>query len=215
VSVAQPTDQQLLESEDIGYQEPPKSIALYVEATKWIVGLATGSFLLTGTILANRPEGALGLLIPVGLAIFSMSAAAACGVRALQCYTRLANLFEVHAAKRPFEVDVRSNGYQDVRWVTVDRIQRCAAIRHWLESANGAYEAMTRSFALGIACYLAFGAIYLSHTPKSARVTFSVISDPSSAALGVVHDPSSHADCLVIRTGHSVSCVALPTKAAK
>jgi hypothetical protein len=202
------TDQRLPESEDIGYTEPPKSLALYVDATKWIVGLATGSFLLTGSLITNPPAGRV-LPILAGIGIFFMAAAAGAGVRALQAYTRLANLIEVQAVKKPFEVAFRSDGYQNIRWVTQERVARCKLIEQWLTRANLAYEIMTASFAAGLVVYLAFGGTFLAESNRAPAVAFSAAKIPNSPILGAIHDDGSHSDCIVVRTRSGVTCWAV------
>lgn len=205
------TNHPLPESEDVPYTEPPKSIALYVDATKWIVGLATGSFLLTGPVLANQPEQLL-MRILAGFAIFSMAAAAGLGVRALQCYTRLANLFEVHAAKKAFDVEMRNNGYEDVRWVTDERLGRTKQIAQWLTRSNTSYERMTWCFGIGLLLYVLYGGLYMAHYKRSISVNFSPAAAPDGPVLGIIHDPASKSDCVVVRSNSVVTCQPLLSK---
>lgn len=199
-------DQQLDECKDVSYTEPPKSLPLYIDSTKWIVGLATGSFLLTGSILTTHPDSTLTTLIPVAIAILGMSVSAACGVRALQGYTRLANLIEVHAAKKPCEVKPTDPKHPKVRLVTAERVWRCAEINHWVKQSNVAYEAMTYSFAVGLLCYLVFGGVYLFSNKTENLVTFTASASTNSPILGVIHDGRSKSDCVVVRTVAGISC---------
>lgn len=163
-------EQPLPESEDVAYAEPPKSIGLYVDATKWIVGLATGSFLLSGSILVGVVAGP-SLALLAGLAVLAMAAAAGAGVRALLCYTRLANLIEVHAARKPFEVAMRNDGAGEVRWVTSERVARARRIGQWLAGGNLAYSCMTWAFGAGLVLYLAFAAVYLRGAARQTAGT--------------------------------------------
>ena len=148
--------ERLSESQDITYSAVPGSAALYVDATKWLVGLATGSFALAGWMLVHLNSESPVLLAPLCLAILSMAASAGSGVRALQCYTKLANLFEVHTSRARFEVSIRSNGIEEVRWVTRDRIARCKQIGKWLECSNFAYNTMSLLFYVGLASYVLY-----------------------------------------------------------
>lgn len=114
--------ERLSESQDIVHPAAPGSASFYVDATKWLVGLATGSFALAGWMLIHINSPKRVWLAPLGVAIVSMALSAGFGVRALQCYTKLANLFEVHANRERFEVRLSTNGVEDVRWVTRDRM---------------------------------------------------------------------------------------------
>jgi len=203
------TCQLLPESQDVPYTEPPKSIALYVDATKWIVGLATGSFLLTGPVLASQPQE-LFMRVLAGLAILAMAVAAGLGVRALQCYTRLANLIEFHAVRKPFEVEMRNNGYEEVRWVTKDRLTRSKQVVQWLTRANASYECMTGCFALGLFLYVAYGAVYMANYKKAVSVDFLPAAGFSGPVLGIVHDSASNTDCVVVRSRSVVTCQPVP-----
>jgi hypothetical protein len=204
------TDRELPEYDDVGYGEPPKSTALYVDATKWIVGLATGSFLLTGQIFSNRPDG-LALKCVSGLAIFLMALAVVWGVRALQFYIRLANQIEVNAVRKPFEVAERSNSYQMVRWVTQERVQRVANIDATLKKANTAYLWMTWTFGPGVAVYLLYILLYFANGGgDAAGAQFVATSTPGSPVLGVVHDRVSASDCLVVRAASGIECRSIP-----
>jgi hypothetical protein len=200
------TDQLLPEYEDFGYTEPPKSAALYVDATKWIVGLATGSFLLTGTVFANHSD-TLELRELSAAAIGLMALAVGWGVRALQCYTRVANMIEVNAVRKPFEVSVRNDGDGDVRWATKDRVERCRAIPKWLKSANRGYFWMTWSFALGVLLYVAYVAVSLVRPSDAPAVKFSPTAVHGSPVLGIVHDEASHADCIVVKSVDGLHCL--------
>lgn len=206
MSPASVPDEQLDECDDISYTEPPKSLPLYIDSTKWIVGLATGSFLLTGSILTTHPDSTPISLIPVAIAILGMSVSAACGVRALQGYTRLANLIEVHAAKKPCEVKPADPKHPKVRLVTRERVRRCIEIKKWVKQSNIAYEAMTYSFAVGLLCYLVFGGVYLFNSKTEDLVTFTASASANSPILGVIHDGQSRSDCVVVRTGAGISC---------
>ena len=199
------SDQQLDECKDVSYTEPPKSIPLYIDSTKWIVGLATGSFLLTGSILTAHPDSALLTLIPVAIAILGMTVAAACGVRALQGYTRLANLIEVHASKKACEVKPTDPRHPHVRLVTLERVERCTEIKGWLKQSNIAYEAMTYSFAVGLLSYLVFGGVYL-FSPKAENPVIFTASATDSPLLGLIHDGQSKSDCVVVRTAAGITC---------
>lgn len=199
-------DQQLDECEDVAYTEPPKSLALYIDSTKWIVGLATGSFLLTGSILTTHPDSTLISLIPVATAILAMTVSAAFGVRALQGYTRLANLIEVHAAKKACEVKPADPHHPKVRLVTSERVWRCEEINHWVMRSNFAYEAMTYSFAVGLLCYLVFGGVYLFSPKAEMPVIFTPVASVGSPMLGLIHDGQSKSDCVVVRTAAGISC---------
>jgi hypothetical protein len=199
-----PPDQQLDESNDVNYTEPPKSIALYIDATKWIVGLATGSFLLTGSILTSHPDSALRTLIPVWIAIIGMTVSAGFGVLALQCYTRLANLIEVHFARKAYEV--RAQVGSAPRMVSAKHFKRCKQINCWLTLSNIGYGGMTYTFALGVLCYLDFARVYL-FTPKAeSPVTFTANATADSPVLGLIHDDKSKSDCVVVRTSAGVTC---------
>jgi hypothetical protein len=205
------TDQKLPDYDDVGYVEPPKSTALYVDATKWIVGLATGSFLLTSQIFSNRPDE-LALKCVSGLAILLMALAVVWGVRALQFYIRLANQIEVNAVRKPFEVAERNDGYQMVRWATRERVERVENIKISLKKANLAYLWMTWTFGPGVAVYLLYIILYFGNgggDPVGAK--FVATSTPGSPILGVVHDRASASDCLVVRTASGVECRAVPT----
>ncbi len=199
-------DQQLDECKDVSYTEPPKSLSLYIESTKWIVGLATGSFLLTGSILTTHPDSTLITLIPVAIAILGMTVSAACGVRALQGYTRLANLIEVHASKKACEVKPTDPRHPHVRLVTRERVWRCEEINHWLKQSNVAYEAMTYSFAVGLLCYLVFGGVYLFSPKPEIPVIFTASASADSPMLGLIHDGRSKSDCVVVRTVAGITC---------
>lgn len=199
-------DQQLDECNDINYTEPPKSLPLYIDSTKWIVGLATGSFLLTGSILTTHPDSTLITLIPVAIAILGMSFSAACGVRALQGYTRIANLIEVHAAKKACEVKPTDPKLPHIRLVTSERVVRCQEINHWVQRSNTAYEAMTYSFAVGLLCYLAFGGVYLFSPKADYPLTFTASTSTDSPLLGVIHDGRTKSDCVVVRTAAGITC---------
>jgi hypothetical protein len=201
------TDQELSEYQDVGYTEPPKSVALYVDATKWIVGLATGSFFLTGPILTSRPATAPVQLV-AGVAIVLMAVAIGCGVRALQCFTRVANLIEVNAVRKPLEIAERSDGYQNVRWATKERVERCKNIAKWLKSANNAYTGMTGTFALGVGVYLLYIALYLifGTSDGTSAVKFSANAAAGSPILGIVHDGASKSDCVVVRSNSGLEC---------
>ena len=148
------TCEKLSDDQDYTYPAAPGSTFLYVDATKWLVGLATGSFALAGWMLVNQKAQATALLALLFFAILFMGLSAGFGVRALQCYTKLANLFEVHANRARFEVDIRSNGYEYVRWATPARIARCEQIREWLKYSNSAYNVMSVLFYVGLAFYL-------------------------------------------------------------
>lgn len=204
------TEELLPESQDVAYTEPPKSIALYVDATKWIVGLATGSFLLTGPVLASQPDQVL-MRVLAALAILSMAVAAAFGVRALQCYTRLANLIEVHIAKKPFEAEMRNNGYEDIRWVTRERLARYKQVTQWLAKSNTSYERMTQCFAAGLLLYVSYGAVYMAHYKKPPAVDFSPVSASGGPVLGIIHDSPSGSACVVVRSESGVTCQPAPS----
>jgi hypothetical protein len=214
MSEAPSTDQLLPEYEDVVYSEPPKTIALYLDATKWIVGLATGSFFLMGSVLASRPDAGASLWV-AGAAILSMALAAGLGVRALQCYTRLNNLFEIHAAKKVFEVSVRNDSYKDVRWVTKERKLRCGEISAWLNRSNFAYTGMTWLFGIGLALYLVYAGLYLMVKKSPSDPNFVLSSAPQSAVLGVLHDPASRSDCIVVRSAAGVTCAPVSVEAGK
>lgn len=204
MSRAPAPDHQLEESNDVNYSEPPKSIALYIDATKWVVGLATGSFLLTGSILTTHPDSTPRTLIPVWIAIIGMTVSAGFGVLALQCYTRLANLIEVHSARKGFEVKAPTGGGS--RMVTAARFKRCKQIKRWLILSNIGYGGMTYAFALGVLCYLDFARVYL-FTPKAeSPVTFTANATMGSPVLGLIHDAQSKSDCVVVRTSAGVTC---------
>ena len=197
-------DRQLDESDDVNYSEPPKSIALYIDATKWIVGLATGSFLLTGSVLTTHPDSTLRTLIPVWIAIIGMTVSAGFGVLALQCYTRLANLIEVHDVRKAHEVKAPAGS--SPRMVTATRFKRCKQIKRWLSLSNISYAGMTYTFALGVFCYLDFARVYL-FTPKGeSPVTFTENATTDSPILGLIHDARSKSDCVVVRTSAGVTC---------
>ena len=199
-------DQQLDECDDINYTEPPKSLPLYIDSTKWIVGLATGSFLLTGSILTTHPDSALVSLIPVAIAILGMTLSAACGVRALQGYTRLANLIEVHASRKACEVKPTDPRHPHVRLVTAERVRRCEEIKKWLKQSNAAYEGMTYSFAVGLLCYLVFGGVYLFGSRTENPLSFTASASAGSPMLGQIHDGKSKSDCVVLRTAAGITC---------
>ena len=103
--------QPLPECDDLSYTELPKFISLYIEATKWIVGLATGSFLLTGSLLATHPDSAPRTLISVGIAILSMTPAAVAGVFALTGGTELAQ------GTPPIPEEAIESTKEDVEWL--------------------------------------------------------------------------------------------------
>lgn len=197
-------DRQLDESDDVNYSEPPKSIALYIDATKWIVGLATGSFLLTGSMLTTHPDSALRLLVPVLIAIIGMTVSAGFGVFALQCYTRLANLIEVHFVRKAYEVKAQPGG--GPRMVTAKRFKRCKQIKRWLALSNLGYGGMTYTFALGVLCYLDFARVYLLTPKAESPVTFTANATAGSPVLGLIHDAQSNSDCVVVRTSAGVTC---------
>jgi hypothetical protein len=199
-------DQQLDECKDVSYTEPPKSIPLYTDSTKWIVGLATGSFLLTGSILTTHPDSTLPTLVPVAIAIFSMTISAACGVRALQGYTRLANLIEVHASKKACEVKPADPNHPSVRLVTRERVKRWEQITWWVKQSNIAYEAMTYTFAVGLLGYLVFGGVYLFSPDTKSPVTFTASAYAESPVLGLIHDGQSKSDCVVVRAVAGITC---------
>jgi hypothetical protein len=199
-------DQQLDECDDINYTEPPKSVPLYIDSTKWIVGLATGSFLLTGSILTSHPDSTLISLIPVAIAILGMTVSAAFGVRALQGYTRLANLIEVHASKKACEVKPTDHHHPHVRLVTRERVRRCEEIKKWLRQSNIAYEGMTYSFAVGLLFYVVFGGVYLFSPRPENPLTFTASASADSPMLGQIHDGKSKSDCVVVRTAAGIAC---------
>jgi hypothetical protein len=205
-------DQRLPAYEDIEYSEPPKFIALYLDATKWIVGLATGSFFVLGTVLADKGTSGFWVKLTATLAIVSMTLAAASGVRALQGYTKLANLIERHAARKALEVDIRNNGIEDVRWVTQARLDRIRDIKRWMERSNSAYLGMTFVFIVGIAVLLLYGGLRVLRPTDEESVQFIATSSHGSAVLGIVRDKSSRTDCVIVQSASGIDCQQVPSR---
>jgi tetrahydromethanopterin S-methyltransferase subunit F len=203
-------DQRLPAYEDIEYSELPKFIALYLDATKWIVGLATGSFFVLGTVLADKEASGFWVKIAAMLAIVSMTLAAALGVRALQGYTKLANLIERHAARKALEVDIRNNGFEDVRWVTQARLDRIRDIKQWIARSNSAYLGMTSVFTIGIAVLLLYGGLHVFRPRDEESVQFIATSSRGSAVLGIIRDKSSKTDCVIVHSQSGIDCRRVP-----
>ena len=197
---------ELPESLDIHYETPPKSVSLWVDATKWVVGLATGSFFLAAVILTDPPSQPLQRIL-AGSAIALMVVAAAFGVRALQIYIRLANLIEMNAARKPVEVEHRCNDIEMVRWVTKERAARCADFKESLASANWAYRAMTICFALGLLLYLLHGAASLFELESKAEaLRFESLVNTDGSMLGAIYDSDTQTHCVVVRLDSKISC---------
>jgi len=199
-------DQRLPLHEDIPYTEPPKSVALYLDATKWIVGLATGAFFLLGSVLGEKAELGIGLKMTSVLAIVCMSLAAALGVWALQGYTKLANLVEINAGRSGVEVETRNNGYEEIRWVTTGRLNRIRDIKQWTARANFGYTWMTYLFMCGLGLLLIYGGLYAFRSQTDSPVQFIATSSRNLDVLGVVQDKASATSCVVMRSKSGLQC---------
>jgi hypothetical protein len=192
--------------DDLLYSGLPAFVGLYTDATKWIVGLATGSFFLLGTLDKESTDGCIRLA--AGAAIFVMTAAAACGVRGLQLYTKIGNLLEKHAARRDVEAEFRYSEYRAIRYVSPERKARIAAIEAHIASSNRAYLGMTWLFAIGLVAFLVWGALTLAQRHDSA-VHFTATADKTSAVIGVVRDPVTHSECVLVRSSAALQCAHL------